>query len=126
MSQIAYITPNDEMQIVDRHYDGSAEVYNFRNIYSDAHSHIHYDNRDNKTIYRTLNNPEYDTHRFYPKPEDAQYGAIQRDSIYDFDYKFEQIRSMNLDMLTREQLEQLREYLIDLKFNNEEIVGRGR
>ena len=102
--QLAYITPNDEMQIVDRHSDGSAEVYNFRNIYSDAHSHIHYDSRNNKTIYRTLNNPEYDTHKFYPSPANAQYGAISRSSIYDFDYTFEQLRSMYLDQLSKSKL----------------------
>ncbi len=115
--QIAYVTPNNEMQIVDKH-NGSAEVYNFKSIYSDSHSHIHYpDAYDtyNKIVYRSLNNPTSDTHAFYPKPEDAQYGAIQRDSIYDFDYKFEQIRSLNLDNLTREQLEQIRDYLEFIK-----------
>lgn len=126
MSQLAYVTPNNEMQIVDKHYDGSKEVYNFKSIYSDAHSHIHYDNRDNKTIYRTLDNPDYDTHKFYPRPEDAQYSAIQRDSVYDFDYKFEQIRCMNLDMLTREQLEQLQEYLMKFKLENGNVTRKSR
>ena len=120
--QLTYITPNDEMQIVDKHSDGSAEVYNFNSIYSDAHSHIHYDRRNNKTIYRSLNNPEYDTHKFYPKPEDAQYGAIQRRNIYDFDYKFEQLRSMCLDQLTKAQLEELKMYLqaINERYENNE------
>ncbi len=109
--QLAYITPNDEMQIVDKHSDGSAEVYNFKNIYSDAHSHIHYDSNNKKTIYRTLNNPEYDTHKFYPKPENAQYSAIQRNSVYDFEYTFEQLRSMALDQLSKSQLEEIKSYL---------------
>ena len=115
--QIAYVTPNNEMQIVDKH-NGAAEVYNFKSIYSDSHSHIHYPdahNVYNKVVYRNLNNPTSDTHAFYPKPEDAQYGAIQRDSIYDFDYTFEQIRSLNLDNLSREQLEIIRNYLEFMK-----------
>ena len=123
--QLAYITPNDEMQIVDKNYDGSAEVYNFKNIYSSAHSHIHYDSRGRKTVYRNLNNPEYDTHKFYPRPEDAQYGAIQRNSIYDFDYTFEQLRSLNLDQLSKSQLEEIRNYLQSL-IQEQEISGRTR
>lgn len=123
--QLAYITPNDEMQIVDKNYDGSAEVYNFRSIYSDAHSHIHYDSRGNKTVYRYLSNPEYDTHKFYPRPEDAQYGAIQRSSVYDFDYTFEQLRSMNLDQLSKPQLEAIKAYLQSLK-QEPEISERTR
>lgn len=126
MPQLAYVTPNDEMQIVDKHSDGSKEVYNFKSIYSDAHSHIHYDSRNNKTVYRSLENPDYDTHKFYPRPEAAQYGAIPRDSVYDFDYKFEQIRCMNLDMLTREQLEQLQEYLMKFKLENADITRKSR
>ena len=109
--QLAYITPNDEMQIIDKHSDGSVEVYNFKNIYSDAHSHIHYDSNNKKTIYRTLSNPEYDTHKFYPKPENAQYSAIQRNSVRDFDYMFEQLRSMTLDQLSKSQLEEIKSYL---------------
>ena len=123
--QLAYITPNDEMQIVDKRNDGSADVYNFKSIYSDAHSHIHYDSRENKTIYRSLSNPEYDTHKFYPKPEQAQFGAIQRSSVYDFDYKFEQIRSMNLDQLTKEQLLEIKNYLQFL-MQERDINGRTR
>lgn len=123
--QLAYITPNDEMQIVDKNYDGSAEVYNFRSIYSDAHSHIHYDARGNKTVYRYLSNPEYDTHKFYPRPEDAQYGAIQRSSVYDFDYTFEQLRSMNLDQLSKPQLEAIKAYLQSL-MQEPEISERTR
>ena len=73
------------------------------------------------TVYRNLNNPTSDTHEFYPKPEDAQYSAIQRRSIYDFDYKFEQIRSLNLDSLSKEQLEAVRNYLEFIK--NEHIIN---
>lgn len=111
--QLAYITPDDEMQIVDKH-NGAAEVYNFRSIYSDAHSHIHYpdaSNHNNKIVYRSLDNPTSDTHNFYPKPENAQFSAIPRSDIYDFDYKFEQIRSLNLDSLNRQQLELIYAFL---------------
>lgn len=121
--QLAYITPDNEMQIVDKH-DGAAEVYNFKSIYSNSHSHIHYPDASNpyrKVVYRNLNNPTSDTHAFYPKPEDAQYSAIQRRSIYDFDYKFEQIRSLNLDSLSKEQLEVVRNYLEFIK--NEHIIN---
>lgn len=48
--QLEYITPNDEMQIVQERWDGSVEVYNFKSIYSEAHSHIHYPNKYDKKI----------------------------------------------------------------------------
>ena len=34
--QLEYITPNDEMQIVQERWDGSVEVYNFKSIYSQS------------------------------------------------------------------------------------------
>ena len=125
--QLAYVTPNDEMQIVDRH-GREAEVYNFRSIYSDAHSHIHYPdytNPYNKTVYRSLSNPTSETHNFYPKPYDAAIGAIPRSSIYDFDYEFEQLKSMNLNNLSKEQLEVLKDYILN-NMSETRINGKTR
>lgn len=115
------------MQIVQERWDGSVEVYNFKSIYSEAHSHIHYPNKydkKNKVVYRNLNNPTNDMHGFYPTPEEAQFGAIPRSSIYDFDYTFEQIKSYILNNLDKSHLEQVLLYLGNL--NQDDKIEKTR
>ncbi len=105
----AYVTDDDEMQVVDSHgYE--TEVYNFPNIYSQTHSHIHYDD-NGKRVIRSLNNPYNDLHGFYPTPDQLQYSAIRCYSVYDFPYAYEQLRCLCLDSLSIEQLIMLKEYL---------------
>ena len=113
MAQLAYVNDLDQVQVIDKHYDGSAEVYNFLNSYTQAHSHIHYPNIYNpatRIIHRDLNNPINDVHGFYPIP-----GSLSWDQslipVSKFQCIFEQIKSMNLDELNEYQLNQILEFL---------------
>ena len=80
--------------------------------------------KKNKVVYRNLNNPTNDMHGFYPTPEEAQFGAIPRSSIYDFDYTFEQIKSYILNNLDKSHLEQVLLYLGNL--NQDDKIEKTR
>mgnify|MGYP006934527561 CR=1 FL=1 len=121
----SYIVGDKEMQIVDTHYDGSVEVYNFKSSYDSAHSHIHYDKYGRKTIYRDLNNPDKDAHEFYPLEQYA-ISAKQESSIYNFPFDFESLMN-SLNLLSKEQLEKLLVYLkYELSLNNEVVIEKTR
>ena len=104
----AYIVGDQELQIIDRHYDGSYEVYNFLDSNNYEHSHIHYSADGDKTVYRSLSNPN-SNHKFYPLESYAD-AAIQVRSVYEFPFDFESINSI-LDLLDEDAKKKIQWYL---------------
>ena len=62
-----------------------------------------------------LDNPYNNLHGFYPTPDQLQYSAIQCSSVYEFPFDYEQLRSLCLESLTKEQLIMIKEYLSSQK-----------
>ncbi len=111
---LAYIVGEGPMQVIQSNYDNTYDVYNFPNSFSYLHSHIHYYNKYQKVVYRSLSDPTNDSHGFYPLDDIAD-AAIQVNSIYDFPFTYESIRKLWLSLLSKEQLEELYDNLSNNK-----------
>ena len=113
----AFIVGDGPMQVVELNYNESCEVYNFPDSYDYAHSHIHYNyykNTSDKDIYRSLSNPDCSSHQFYPLERIAQ-SAKPVGSINDFPFDYESNQKYWLQTLTKEQLQNLYQYLSSQK-----------